>query len=136
MNLRKLGRMDFLVGLKKKLTTLPKTNSLHLKINVWKMHFLLGNPIFRCYVSFREGNPILTDLSTTNHTSNLKPYRLRKTTAEPQRLPVAVSVPRFTRLPFESAGHPGRGFNKLDEVRGKPSVGVCPAPSGAVYRVC
>ena len=27
-----------------------------LKINGWKMNFLLGRPIFRGYVSFREGN--------------------------------------------------------------------------------
>ena len=27
----------------------------HLKINVWKMNFLLGRPIFWGYVSFREG---------------------------------------------------------------------------------
>ena len=35
--------------------TLPKTNSSHLKMDVWKISFLLGWPIFRCYVSFREG---------------------------------------------------------------------------------
>ena len=33
--------------------TLPETNSLHLKNGGWKMNFLLGNPIFSCYVSFR-----------------------------------------------------------------------------------
>ena len=27
----------------------------HLKMDGWKMSFLLGWPIFRCYVSFREG---------------------------------------------------------------------------------
>ncbi len=26
-----------------------------LKMDSWKMYFLLGGPIFRCYVSFREG---------------------------------------------------------------------------------
>ena len=31
-----------------------------LKINLWKMNFLLGWPSCRCYVSFREG--ILLDL--------------------------------------------------------------------------
>ncbi len=35
--------------------TLPETNSSPLKINGWKMHVLLGWPIFRGYVSFREG---------------------------------------------------------------------------------
>ena len=25
-----------------------------LKMDGWKINFLLGNPIFRCYVSFRE----------------------------------------------------------------------------------
>ncbi len=35
--------------------TLPETNSSHLKMDGWKMNFLLGRPIFRGYVSFREG---------------------------------------------------------------------------------
>ena len=34
--------------------TLPETNSSHLKMDVWNTSFLLGRPIFRCYVSFRE----------------------------------------------------------------------------------
>ena len=34
----------------------PETNMfLHLKMNGWKISFLLGRPIFRGYVSFREG---------------------------------------------------------------------------------
>ena len=37
------------------LYTLPKTNSSPLKIDGWKMIFLLGWPIFRCCVSFWEG---------------------------------------------------------------------------------
>ena len=28
----------------------------HLKMDGWKTSFLLGRPIFRGYVSFREGN--------------------------------------------------------------------------------
>ena len=36
--------------------TLNKTNSSHLKIDLWKRGFLLETAIFRCYVSFREGN--------------------------------------------------------------------------------
>ncbi len=32
----------------------PWTNSSHLKMDGWKMSFLLGRHIFRCYVSFRE----------------------------------------------------------------------------------
>ena len=35
--------------------TLPETNSSHLKLGGWKTSFLLGCPIFRGYVSFREG---------------------------------------------------------------------------------
>ena len=35
--------------------TLPKTNSSPLKMDGWKTTFLLGRPIFRGYVSFREG---------------------------------------------------------------------------------
>ena len=35
--------------------TLPETYSSHLKMGGWKTSFLLGCPIFRGYVSFREG---------------------------------------------------------------------------------
>ena len=38
--------------------TLPETKpaSLHLKMDGWNTRFLLGWPIFRCYVGFRECN--------------------------------------------------------------------------------
>ena len=39
--------------------TLELTASLHLKIDGWKMNFLLGGPIFSGYVSFREGTFML-----------------------------------------------------------------------------
>ena len=35
--------------------TLPETNSSHLKMDGWNTTFLLGRPIFRDHVSFREG---------------------------------------------------------------------------------
>ena len=35
--------------------TLPETNSSPLKMDGWNTTFLLGKPIFRGYVSFREG---------------------------------------------------------------------------------
>ena len=35
--------------------TLPETNSSHLRMDGWKISFLLGWPVFRGYVSFREG---------------------------------------------------------------------------------
>ena len=38
------------------MVTLPETNSLHLKMDRWNTRFLLGWPIFRGYVSFRECN--------------------------------------------------------------------------------
>ena len=38
--------------------TRPETNSSPLKMDGWKTSFLLGWPIFRCYVSFREGIPV------------------------------------------------------------------------------
>ena len=39
------------------MSTTPRvTNSSPLKINGWKMNFLLGWPICRCDLSFREGN--------------------------------------------------------------------------------
>ena len=34
--------------------TLPETNKLHLKIDGWETTFLLGWPIFKGYISFRE----------------------------------------------------------------------------------
>ena len=37
--------------------TLPETNGLPLEIHVWNTSFLLGKPIFRGYVGFREGTP-------------------------------------------------------------------------------
>ena len=36
-------------------STLPETNSSHLKMDGWNSTFPLKRPIFRCYVSFREG---------------------------------------------------------------------------------
>ena len=51
-------RCFFVVG-KKSWTekhTLPETNSLPLKMDGWNTSFLLGRPIFRGYVSFREGS--------------------------------------------------------------------------------
>ena len=33
--------------------TLPETNSSHLKMNGWKICFLLGRSLARCYGSFR-----------------------------------------------------------------------------------
>ena len=38
--------------------TLPETNELHLKMDGWKISFLLGRPNFRCYVSFEGGYPL------------------------------------------------------------------------------
>ena len=37
------------------LATLPKTNNSPLKMDGWNTSFLLGWPIFMCYVSFRGG---------------------------------------------------------------------------------
>ena len=42
---------------KRKKCTLPETNSSPLKMDGWNTTFLLGRPIFRGYVSFREGIP-------------------------------------------------------------------------------
>ena len=39
--------------------TLPKTNSSPLKNGGWETTFLLGNSIFGCYVSSREGITVL-----------------------------------------------------------------------------
>ncbi len=40
-----------------KMATLPETNSLPLKIDLWKRKFLLETIIFSSYVSFRECSP-------------------------------------------------------------------------------
>ena len=40
--------------------TLLETNSWPLKMDGWNTTFLLGRPIFRGHVSFREGNLSLT----------------------------------------------------------------------------
>ena len=45
--------------------TLPKTNSSHLKMD------LLGWPIFRCYVSFREGRSLDFVMNSKLHHSYL-----------------------------------------------------------------
>ena len=38
------------------MSTLPETNIWHLKMNGWKVRFLLGKPIFRCYAGFTKCN--------------------------------------------------------------------------------
>ncbi len=47
-----MGYCTLLVG------TLPETNSSPLQMDGWNTTFLLGRPIFRGYVSFREGSSI------------------------------------------------------------------------------
>ena len=39
-----------------KMSALSETNKSPLKMDGWNTSFLLGWPIFRAYVSFREGN--------------------------------------------------------------------------------
>ncbi len=45
-------------------STLPETNSSHLKMDGWNTSFLLGWPIFRGYLSFREGNDLILYVSS------------------------------------------------------------------------
>ena len=46
---------------------LPETNKQkHLKMDGWKMNFLLGWPIFRGYVSFRECSSLQFSLAKAN----------------------------------------------------------------------
>ena len=40
----------------------------------WNTTFLLGRPIFRGYVSFREGNLLYVDTSSHNPPENLRDY--------------------------------------------------------------
>ena len=51
--------LDLLFFMQKQLAsrfTLTETNRSPLKMDGWNTTFLLGRLIFRCYVSFREGN--------------------------------------------------------------------------------
>ena len=45
----------FIVPQKIRSAPFPETNSSHLKMDGWNTSFLLGWPVFRCYVSSREG---------------------------------------------------------------------------------
>ena len=53
------------------LCTLSETDSSHLKMDGWNISFLLGWPIFRGYISFRECNFLkcFEGQRTTNHFS-------------------------------------------------------------------
>ena len=42
--------------------TPPETNSSHLKMDGWNTTFLLGRPIFRCYVSSRRVKIFILDV--------------------------------------------------------------------------
>ena len=52
----KKQKMMTKVKKKNKPSHTPETNILHLKMDGWKMNFLLGRPIFSGYLCFREGN--------------------------------------------------------------------------------
>ena len=52
--------------------TLPETNSSHLKMDGWNTTFLLERPIFRGYVSFREGKTF--DISKCNRFWNCESF--------------------------------------------------------------
>ena len=47
-----------MIGRSTSTITLPETNGSPLKMNGWNATFLLGRPIFRGYVSFREGKSL------------------------------------------------------------------------------
>ena len=55
------------------LYTLPETNSSPLKIDGWKMYFLLGMTIFRDYVSFRECIYLMIIFQTCTASSSKNP---------------------------------------------------------------
>ena len=62
--LKPLVRLSGTIKYHTECDTLPETNSSHLKMRDWKTSFLLGWPIFRGYVSFREGNSVDVPLQT------------------------------------------------------------------------
>ena len=54
-------------------TTLPETNSSHLKLDGWNTSFLLGWPMFMGYVRFGEGivtQKLLATAKAMMHTSD------------------------------------------------------------------
>ena len=53
-------------------TTLPETNSSHLKLDGWNTRFLLGWPMFRGYVSLGEG--IVYNSKTSGHSQGYDAY--------------------------------------------------------------
>ena len=54
--------------------TLPETNSSPLKNGAWNTTFLLGRPIFRGYVSFREGERCFSRGATCGEFSFFKVF--------------------------------------------------------------
>ena len=69
----------------------------------WNTTFLLGWPIFRCYVSFREGNHLFTGMILQVRTNVYK--QIQKKTQEMQKplLPIWVSTDSLEMLPFQSS---------------------------------
>ena len=65
--------------------TLPETNSLPLKMDGWNTTFLLGRPIFRGYVSFREGKPLINIFISVQHESCSRVVRFDPNIGRPMR---------------------------------------------------
>ena len=59
--------------------TLPETNKSQLKMDGWKLSFLLGRPIFRGYVSFRGCNPLKKEMTVMPQNNSIIAICLRKT---------------------------------------------------------
>ena len=71
--------------------TLPETNSSPLQMDGWNTGFLLGNPIFRLYVSFREGTCLFPSQEMPRITSFSVSSSWRQALQATNPKPVAVS---------------------------------------------
>ena len=90
-----LGNREFLENR----NNLPETNSSPLKMDGWNTSFLLGRPIFRGYVSFREGN---------NHVCRFLKNPLSSMTFERKVCSYWAMVVFFSLPPNWKILHPGK----------------------------
>ncbi len=80
--------------------TLPETNSSPLKMDDWITSFLLGRPIFRGYVSFREGSNYIVSKLAYNLFTELTTYLY--TVGVIIHLPSTMDIPVNNQVPIFS----------------------------------
>ena len=93
-------------------STLPETNSLHLKMDGWNTSFLLGRPIFRGFCCQFQGGYLFS--FTSRFTYSVKRYEERRQKSTSRCLVEAMpSMPLFflRRLLREIPGTPQNVVN-------------------------